>query len=247
MAVSDWQTKADDNTDVDGVDISKGFPARNVGSAFRNIMADTKAEFDKKQAELDKKNAEFEAELNKGSFCGEIRQFYGTLDSGGHPIPLDWAEKGITTGLSNWHVCDGTSGTPDMRGRVAVGMTDSNTLGEALGSDTVTPTITIGATAQQTSLSATTLGWAQMPTHYHGSEHCLAVDLGYDVSALAGLKIALTGSGTNILSTTWSSVSAGSSASHTHGISNPNHTHTASTKIDTRQASRALHYIMRCA
>ena len=96
-------------------------------------------------------------------------------------------------------------------------------------------------------LSATTLGWAQMPTHYHGSEHCLAVDLGYDVSALAGLKIALTGSGTNILSTTWSSVSAGSSASHTHGISNPNHTHTASTKIDTRQASRALHYIMRCA
>ena len=167
MAVSDWQTKADDNTDVDGVDISKGFPARNVGSAFRHIMADTKAEFDKKQAELDKKNAEFEAELNKGSFCGEIRQFYGTLDSGGHPIPLDWAEKGITTGLSNWHVCDGTSGTPDMRGRVAVGMTDSNTLGEALGSDTVTPTITIGATAQQTSLSATTISNSQMPGHSH--------------------------------------------------------------------------------
>ena len=167
MAVSDWQTTADDNTDVDGVDISKGFPARNVGSAFRNIMADTKAEFDKKQAELDKKQAEFEAELNKGSFCGEIRQFYGTLDSDGHPIPLDWAEKGITTGLTNWHVCDGSAGTPDMRGRVAVGMTDSNTLGEALGSDTVTPTITIGATAQQTSLSATTLSVAQIPTHKH--------------------------------------------------------------------------------
>lgn len=167
MAVSDWQTTADDNTDVDGVDISKGFPARNVGSAFRNIMADTKAEFDKKQAELDKKQAEFEAELNKGSFCGEIRQFYGTLDSDGHPIPLDWAEKGITTGLTNWHVCDGSAGTPDMRGRVAVGMTDSNTLGEALGSDTVTPTITIGATAQQTSLSATTLSTAQLAVHAH--------------------------------------------------------------------------------
>lgn len=158
MAVSDWQTKADDNTDVDGVDISKGFPARNVGSAFRNIMADTKAEFDKKQAE-------FEEELNKRSFCGEIRLFFGTLDADGHPIPLDWAAQGITTGLTNWHVCDGSSGTPDMRGRVAVGVSDSTTLGQALGSDTVTPTITIGFTAQQTSLSDTTLSVKQMPSH----------------------------------------------------------------------------------
>ena len=47
MAVSDWQTTADDNTDVDGIDISKGFPARNVGAAFRNIMADTKAALDR--------------------------------------------------------------------------------------------------------------------------------------------------------------------------------------------------------
>ena len=237
MAVSDWQTKADDNTDVDGVDISKGFPARNVGSAFRNIMADTKAEFDKKQAELDKKNAEFEAELNKGSFCGEIRQFYGTLDSGGHPIPLDWAEKGITTGLSNWHVCDGTSGTPDMRGRVAVGMTDSNTLGEALGSDTVTPTITIGATAQQTSLSATTLGVSQMPSHTHG--------LPTWADGKNGRTFLNFTSDGNITTGWMLTGSTGGSDSHTHSITNPTHTHTAITKISVTQASRVLHYIMR--
>lgn len=223
MAVSDWQTTADDNTDVDGIDISKGFPARNVGAAFRNIMADTKAA------------------LDRSSFCGEIRQFYGTLDSDGHPIPLDWAEKGITTGLSNWHVCDGTSGTPDMRGRVAVGMTDSNTLGEALGSDTVTPTITIGATAQQTSLSATTLSLIQMPSHSHPVKS--------GSNAAEG-----TASNTWCVDTwkVWkdqllNSNTAGGSSSHTHAITNPVHTHTASTIFDVTQASRTLYFIMRCA
>lgn len=241
MAVSDWQTKADDNTDVDGVDISKGFPARNVGSAFRNIMADTKAEFDKKQAELDKKNAEFEAELNKGSFCGEIRQFYGTLDSGGHPIPLDWAEKGITTGLSNWHVCDGTSGTPDMRGRVAVGMTDSNTLGEALGSDTVTPTITIGATAQQTSLSATTLSLSNVPVHRHAPGN------GGGFISGGGDPTNITYGGGAYRVTTYTDYQ-GNSGSHTHSITNPSHNHSAtSSKITLLPLARAFYYIMRVA
>lgn len=226
MAVSDWQTTADDNTDVDGIDISKGFPARNVGAAFRNIMADTKAA------------------LDRSSFCGEIRQFYGTLDSDGHPIPLDWAEKGITTGLSNWHVCDGTSGTPDMRGRVAVGMTDSNTLGEALGSDTVTPTITIGATAQQTSLSATTLGYSQMPSH----NHRFSVEL-YNAGAGTANKNYVnwgTSHGSDNLFKRMDL--AGASASHTHAVTNPTHIHKASSSaLSTYQPSRALYMIMRTA
>ena len=235
MAVSDWQTKADDNTDVDGVDISRGFPARNVGSAFRNIMADTKAEFDKKQAE-------FEEELNKRSFCGEIRLFFGTLDADGHPIPLDWAAQGITTGLSNWHVCDGTSGTPDMRGRVAVGMTDSNTLGEALGSDTVTPTITIGATAQQTSLSATTLSTGQIPAHSHKLKTmCNAATAGY------------TGEWGTDAWETWNNqwggtMAEGGTQPHTHGVTNPDHSHTAScTSIKMMPPAKAVYYIMRVA
>lgn len=232
MAVSDWQTKADDNTDVDGVDISRGFPARNVGSAFRNIMADTKAEFDKKQAE-------FEEELNKRSFCGEIRLFFGTLDADGHPIPLDWAAQGITTGLSNWHVCDGTSGTPDMRGRVAVGMTDSNTLGEALGSDTVTPTITIGATAQQTSLSATTLSTGQIPAHSH------MAPTGWFITNGSG-QVAGIAAGGGWVSTP-STSNAGDSGAHTHSVTNPTHIHTALTSFSVQQASRAVHYIMRTA
>lgn len=243
MAVSDWQTTADDNTDVDGIDISKGFPARNVGSAFRNIMADTKAEFDKKQAE-------FEAELNKGSFCGEIRQFYGTLDTDGHPIPLDWAEKGITTGLTNWHVCDGSAGTPDMRGRVAVGMTDSNTLGEALGSDTVTPTITIGATAQQTSLSATTLDWNQMPSHSHNLADTAANRFTGWTPNTYGWNCASVQNNGGVGSNSGAGriYNSGSSWSHSHGINNPSHIHSASSSaLSTFQPSRALQYIMRVA
>lgn len=225
MAVSDWQTTADDNTDVDGIDISKGFPARNVGAAFRNIMADTKAA------------------LDRSSFCGEIRQFYGTLDSDGHPIPLDWAEKGITTGLSNWHVCDGTSGTPDMRGRVAVGMTDSNTLGEALGSDTVTPTITIGATAQQTSLSATTLSLSNVPAHRHhpleGGDFITDGSKGNPCTIMGGSN-----GWRWILYTDWQ----GGGGSHTHSITNPSHNHSAtSSKITLLPLARAFYYIMRVA
>ena len=244
MAVSDWQTKADDNTDVDGVDISKGFPARNVGSAFRNIMADTKAEFDKKQAEFDKKQAEFEEELNKRSFCGEIRLFFGTLDADGHPIPLDWAAQGITTGLTNWHVCDGTSGTPDMRGRVAVGVSDSTTLGQALGSDTVTPTITIGSTAQQTSLSATTLTWNQMPSHNHSyGEYKLWSAVDYNNKLASHLSYDNYAGNDEWLS---KMLTAGSSWSHTHGITNPTHAHTASSsKISLLPPARSIHYIMR--
>ena len=236
MAVSDWQTKADDNTDVDGVDISKGFPARNVGSAFRNIMADTKAEFDKKQAE-------FEEELNKRSFCGEIRLFFGTLDADGHPIPLDWAAQGITTGLTNWHVCDGSSGTPDMRGRVAVGVSDSTTLGQALGSDTVTPTITIGFTAQQTSLSATTLSVEQMPSH------CLNLNGGAFIGNGNGGdytgNVQWATDGFRAYNTTaW----VGSSWSHNHGVTNPDHSHTAtSSSISLMPKARTLQYIMRVA
>jgi len=239
MAVSDWQTKADDNTDVDGVDISKGFPARNVGSAFRNIMADTKAEFDKKQAE-------FEEELNKRSFCGEIRLFFGTLDADGHPIPLDWAAQGITTGLTNWHVCDGSSGTPDMRGRVAVGVSDSTTLGQALGSDTVTPTITIGSTAQQTSLSATTLSTDQIAWHQHVSNKWLCQDYGYPAPG-SGLKPAGAASG-NVVSESWISNGTGSGWGHNHGVYNPAHTHSLTPgAISVQQKSRVLYHIMRLA
>ena len=243
MAVSDWQTKADDNTDVDGVDISKGFPARNVGSAFRNIMADTKAEFDKKQAE-------FEEELNKRSFCGEIRLFFGTLDADGHPIPLDWAAQGITTGLTNWHVCDGSSGTPDMRGRVAVGVSDSTTLGQALGSDTVTPTITIGFTAQQTSLSATTISTAQMPSHTHtfadtAANRCSGWGpntYGWNCASVQNAGGVGDNNGKGRLSY------LGGNGSHSHGISNPLHSHTASSSsLSTFQPSRALQYVMRVA
>lgn len=243
MAVSDWQTKADDNTDVDGVDISRGFPARNVGSAFRNIMADTKAEFDKKQAE-------FEEELNKRSFCGEIRLFFGTLDADGHPIPLDWAAQGITTGLSNWHVCDGTSGTPDMRGRVAVGVSDSTTLGQALGSDTVTPTITIGATAQQTSLSATTLSVKQLASHAHEQGTWTWVTSknfnsgNYDISNRSGGNTD-TYNNSRGIQQVWS-YNTGYSWAHNHGVSNPYHTHVAyCASISMMPPAKAVQYVMR--
>lgn len=224
MSVDDWSTTADENTSISGINIGEHCPAANINDAIREMMANTKDAFD------------------KSSFPGEVRLFYGTLDSDGHPIPLDWAAQGITTGLSNWHVCDGTNGTPDMRGRVAVGVSDSTALGQALGSDTVTPTITIGETAQQTSLSATTLIVEQIPSH----SHWYTAPPKLEAERQPGDDIISSPSGAN-KQIDYCTYATGGSQSHTHAISNPEHTHTANASIDVRQASCALYHIMRTA
>ena len=42
-------------------------------------------------------------------------------------------------------------------------------------------------------------------------------------------------------------LNTGGSSSHTHAVINPVHNHAATTEFAVIQASRALHYIMRCA
>lgn len=49
-----------------------------------------------------------------------------------------------------WHICDGTEGTPDLRGRFVLGVNESHELGETGGEEEVTLTV------------------EQMPTHSHG-------------------------------------------------------------------------------
>ena len=126
---------------------------------------------------------------------------------------------------------------------MAVGVSDSTTLGQALGSDTVTPTITIGATAQQTSLSATTLSLTQAPAHRH---HPLN-EGDFITDGIKGNPSTIMG-GSNgwqwQLFTDWQ----GGGQSHTHGIANPTHTHSVtSSKITLLPLARAFYYIMRVA
>lgn len=46
MGVEDWSLDPDENTDINGTDISEGCPARNVNDAIREIMAAVKETFD---------------------------------------------------------------------------------------------------------------------------------------------------------------------------------------------------------
>ena len=61
-------------------------------------------------------------------FVGKIEMFYGTLDSTGkHPLVGGSAR-------TNWQICDGTNGTPDLRGKFVRGASSSVALGTTGGS-----------------------------------------------------------------------------------------------------------------
>jgi len=49
---------------------------------------------------------------------------------------------GIDTIPSGWHLCDGTMGTPDYRGRYLVGAGDEHAPGDNVGADSQTHTFT---------------------------------------------------------------------------------------------------------
>lgn len=96
---------------------------------------------------------------------------------------------------------------------------------------------------ENTNLSATTLSVAQIPTHKHNFPGYAL----YAAGANAGNK-------NHVGYGTWGDDewlskmgNTGSSWAHTHGVSNPSHSHTARTSFSVQQASRAVHYIMRTA
>ena len=65
-------------------------------------------------------------------FAGVVKLYYGELDdTGKHPLV-----KGQV--LTQWHVCDGTDGTPDMRDRVPIGASGTTAKGTKGGSATHT-------------------------------------------------------------------------------------------------------------
>lgn len=61
---------------------------------------------------------------------------------------------------NGWTLCDGTNGTPDLRGRFVLGSSESHAMGENGGSEEVTLTI------------------EQMPRHYHSIPYSLVVSQG---------------------------------------------------------------------
>ena len=65
-----------------------------------------------------------------GVLRGVIMAFSGTFDSNGYPI-----DKSTGNADTTWHLCDGTNGTPDLRGRFILGASDSHAKGTTGGEE----------------------------------------------------------------------------------------------------------------
>lgn len=132
--------------------------------------------------------------------AGLISMWSGTIAS----IPAGWA------------LCDGTSGTPDLRSKFVVGASSSGgyAVGATGGQTSVTPTITV---------ANHTLTESQMPAHTHGLSSS-------SVGASGGLQQAGTGSTTTTSST-------GGGGAHNHNAS--------SSAVSTLPPYYALAFIMK--
>lgn len=56
--------------------------------------------------------------------------FSGTFDSNGYPV-----DPATNTGDTGWHICDGTNGTPDLRGKFILGASDGHAVGSTGGEE----------------------------------------------------------------------------------------------------------------
>lgn len=68
--------------------------------------------------------------INWGVLPGTILAFSGEFDTDGYPIDK-------LTGLADkgWHLCDGTNGTPDLRGLFILGASDAHAVGSTGGEE----------------------------------------------------------------------------------------------------------------
>lgn len=66
-------------------------------------------------------SAKFTVEYQKATFRGMIMSFSGSFSSDGYPID---SATGVVR--NDWHICDGTNGTPDLRDRFILGGNGSN-------------------------------------------------------------------------------------------------------------------------
>lgn len=126
-----------------------------------------------------------------GSFTGDVDVRGHTLLMDDETIQLSWLDadilahitgEGVPVGTivmfgagtvpTNWSICDGTEGTPDLRDRFVIGSGGTYSTGSSGGSASHTHSISIdsgGAHSHTASAAGTAITIAQMPAHDHGN------------------------------------------------------------------------------
>lgn len=126
----------------------------NAAGAFPAIYMDPRSAY---RVQLHNAANELQYDIDpwfpiSGLFVGEGKFYFGDIND----IP------------SGWHNCDGTNGTPDMRDRFPIGVSNTNPLGQTGGSTSISgSTGSAGAHAHTGSTGATVLNVSQMPAHGH--------------------------------------------------------------------------------
>lgn len=102
-----------------------------------------------------------------------IAGFGDLLSQAGLPIGSIVMWSGAISGLpTNWKVCDGTAGTPDLRDRFIIGAGVENSVGDSGGADSHSHALTTdptGAHSHTGSVGDTVLTVDQMPKHRHNN------------------------------------------------------------------------------
>lgn len=155
-----------------------------------------------------------------GTPAGSVLPFYNVnLGGPNNRNPIFWGQSKPDTG---WLICDGGSdgrggSVPDMRRKFIMGADGVDDAGQTGGEGSATPIITVKGSASGISIQGTTLNSNTLTNHFHSSKISLKSNTGSYTYAPDGA-----GQWDN---NTISSV--GGSQPHTHGVTDPKHTHTA--------------------
>jgi len=129
--ISEYDSTAANNTDVDGINIAEGCPPSSINNAIREVMAHLK-DF---QAGTSADNLTNAGTLNvTGNFhldgsAGTSGQVIVSAGSGATPtwgnafvagMIMMWSGS-IASIPTGWALCDGTSGTPNLTDRMVIG------------------------------------------------------------------------------------------------------------------------------
>ena len=125
VKVSQWDSTAANNTDINSININEGCPPSTINNAIREVMAQIKDWQDGSSGDTLNITGSLQLDGSTGS-AGQV------LISQGSAATPTWGDAFVTgmimlwsgsTGTvpSGWRLCDGGGGTPNLMDRFVVG------------------------------------------------------------------------------------------------------------------------------